>query len=364
MNSGLRRFLAASIGLGLGLAAAAGARAGIIETSVFSEQGVKVDDTAATSADAKNVALMDVQVKAFHELVQRLGSDKMTADIAKWKPADIAPYLKSLSIEEESTAPGRYIGTFTVRFLPEKMNKLFEAYGIHVPTTQAPPIIVIPVYKSPAGVQLWEDNLWRKAWLDLHAEQSLVPILVPLGDLEDTGTLTADDAINADPVKIEAIRRRYAAPSILVAIAEPSQDNGLHVRISGETALGKVLFDKIYTSDDHTLGGAAAAAVERIDTILVNKYRDDAARAMSSGAGAQSVDVAVPFGSPTEWNAIRARILATPGVKNVDVSSLSVDGAVIKLTVTAAVSDVQQNMLRTGLNMAQIGPNWVIQPSR
>src|SRR5947208_10708285 len=52
MISGLRRFLAMI--LALGVSATANVRAGIIETSVFSEEGVKVDDTAATAADAKN----------------------------------------------------------------------------------------------------------------------------------------------------------------------------------------------------------------------------------------------------------------------------------------------------------------------
>ena len=38
---------------------------------------------------------------------------------------------------------------------------------------------------------MWEDNLWRKAWLDLKGEQGLVPIIVPLGDFEDTEVILA-----------------------------------------------------------------------------------------------------------------------------------------------------------------------------
>lgn len=345
------------------------AMAGPVETSVFAEQGVAVDDTAATAVEAKNQALMDVQVKAFNQLVARLGNERMAADIAKWKPADIAPYLKSLSIEHENTAPGRYIGTFTVRFLPAKMAKLFVSFGIVVPNSQAAPVIVLPVYKAQTGAQLWEDNLWRKAWLDLHAEHALVPIIVPLGDLEDTGTLSAEDAINADPVKLEALRRRYGATSLLVAIAEPVIDGngGLHVMIAGDTKLGKVLFDKIYEADDKSLEGAATLAVQRVDSALLNKYKDDAAKAAAAAAaaaqpaGPQTISVAVPFGSPTEWNGIRARILATPSVSNVDVSTLSVDGAVIRLTFTSGVSALQGNMQRTGLTLAQIGSSWMIQ---
>ena len=103
------------------------------------------------------------------------------------------PCCSSLSIEEEGTGPGRYIGKLTVRFLPAKVARLFDSYGVTVVTEQAPPMLVLPVWKAPEGTELWEDNLWRKAWLGLNAEQSLVPIIIPFGDLEDTAAITAQE---------------------------------------------------------------------------------------------------------------------------------------------------------------------------
>ncbi len=60
------------------------------------------------------------------------------------------PLLKSLSIEEESTGPGRYIGKFTVRFLPDKIYNLFAQYGVmSLPTGH--PMLVIPLWKAAEG---------------------------------------------------------------------------------------------------------------------------------------------------------------------------------------------------------------------
>ena len=336
--------------------------AGPVETSVFAVQGVPVDVTSSDATAARNQALMDVQVKAFYTLVTRLGSTQMADDLAKLKPTDIAPYLKSLSIEEETSAPGRYIGTFTVRFLPSKMVKLFEGYGFHVPTTQAPSILLLPIYRDATASQMWEDNIWRKAWLDLKAEQSLVPIIIPLGDLEDTETLGVEDALNGDPIKLEALRRRYDAPSLIVAVAEPAEGGGVHVMMNGDTKLGHITIDKVYTADDGTLPNAAAAAAGHIDELLVTKYKDNAAKAVTASRVPQSIAVSVPFSSPTEWNRIRSRILSTPYVTGVDVSTLSTDGAVIKLTFTNALEALQSNMGRTGLNLSEVGGSWVIQP--
>ena len=74
-----------------------------------------------------------------------------------------------------------------------------------------------------------------------------------------------------------------------------------------------------------------------------------------------SVPVTVPFTSPSEWNAVRSRILSSPGIIGVDVSTLAADGAVIRLMYVGELQEVQTSMQGTGLQMSQIGENWVIQ---
>ncbi len=353
-------------GLAMIVAMADPALAGPIETNIFAEQGVMVDVTSTDAASAKKQALMDVQVKAFFQLVGRLGSPDLAADLkTRLKPEDIAPYLRSLSIEKESSAPGRYIGTFTVRFLPSKMQKFLSEYGFRVPTEQADPIVVIPLFQAPEGTMLWEDNPWRKAWIDLKGEQGLVPIIVPLGDLEDTEGLSAEDVVNGDTAKLEAIRRRYGAPSLLVAKAEPAEEGGLHVVIEGDTRLGRVTVNKVYKSEEGSTETPEQLAAAAFQKIVFKAYQAEAAR-LAEARGAnntpQAIAVTVPFGSPREWNAIRSRILMTPNVTAVDLSTFSAEGAVIRLVFTHTLEELQENMQRSGLNLAQSGAAWVILP--
>jgi hypothetical protein len=348
----------------LGLAVGAHA-AGPVETSVFAVQGVEADVTDKDVATAKNKALYDVQMKAIVMLAQRLGNETFAAEIAKLEAKDVLPLLKSLSIEQEGTGPGHYIGKFTVRFIPEKVQKLFESYGVTIVSQQATPMLVLPIWKAAEGAQLWEENLWRAAWLNLRAEQSLVPLIVPIGDIEDTAAITAQDVLNLDPIKLEVLRRRYGTRTILVAIAEPAEGNGVHAMMNGESELGKITFDKIYTADPATLESSAALAASRFHAVMVDKYKSDKAKVQQVGADAdvsRSIPVAVPFSSPSEWNAIRSRILSSPGIIGVDVSTLAGDGAVIRLMYVGDLQFVQSSMQGTGLQMSQIGGNWVIQP--
>lgn len=363
---GLRLILA----LALLVFAAVAHAAGPVETSVFAVQGVAVDVTDSDAATAKNKALVEVQIKAFRQLAERLGSPEVVAAVEEMDEKQILPYLKSLSIEEESISPGRYAGKLTVRFLPEKVKALYSNYGVRVVSRQGPSFLVLPVWQPSQGVsQLWEDNPWRRAWVNLRAEQSLVPIIVPLGDLDDSAIISVEDVLSGDEVKLEAIRRRYDVNTVLIAYAEPAEGGGVRARMQGDTPLGRMKFDKIYTAENPTIDESAALATQRFHAVMVDKYRSNPSGASVADGGEpaeaaprQTLAVAVPFAGPSEWNRLRSRILSAPGVVGLDVSSLGGDGAVVRLTVAGELDLMQSRFERVGLQLMRAGGSWVIQP--
>jgi hypothetical protein len=346
---------------------------GPVETGLFSVTGVQVDVTDKDAASARTRAIIEAQVKAFYTLAERLGSPEAAKRLQGMDARDIERMLRSLSIEEERSGPGRYIGKLTVRFLPDKIREVLGRYGIDVVEDQAPAVVVLPVWKGPNGLVIWEDNLWRKAWLDLKAEQSLVPIIVPLGDLEDTSAISPDEAAAGNVVKLESLMLRYEAKAILVAIAEPDPSGGIHAVMQGDSPLGQINFDKIYTADDGTPESAAATAAKRFDDVMLEKWRsvrikmaaEARARAeaeQQTRRAATSLPVAVPFSGIHQWNGIRARLLATPGVIGVDVSTIADNGAVIQLAFLDSVQDLQSALSSSGLRLVQSRGTWVLQP--
>ena len=128
---------------------------------------------------------------------------------------------------------------------------------MEISENRAPRIVILPVWGGVGGPSAWEDNPWRKAWLSLDSENDLVPIVVPLGDLEDSQAITAEEALRGDEVKLESIKIRYEAEAILVAFAEPVGDNSIRAVMSGQSPLGIMAFDKVYEAD---AGGHEAAS--------------------------------------------------------------------------------------------------------
>ena len=339
---------------------------GPVETSPYAVQGVEVDITDANAAAAKEKALVEVQMKAIVELANKLGNDDAASEMAKLESKQVIPLLKSLSIEEEKISPGRYQGKFTVRFLPDKIKSIFSRFGIALPESQGPAFLVVPIWQNEQGqASLWDDNVWRKAWQGLNAQQAQIPLIVPLGDREDSSTLSVQDATGNDPIKLEKLRRRYDVKTMLVAFAEPAPEGGVHAHMIGQSPLGKITIDKIYKADSGTLNDSAIMAAQRFHQLMIDKFHSDQAKVAAKSANPnapQSVAVVIPFTSPTAWNGLRARILSTPGVLGVDVTSLDAQGASAKLIYSGNLPDMQASLQATGLQMTRSSGSWTIEP--
>ncbi len=342
--------------------------AGIIETSVFAVQAVDVDVTDVDATTAKNKALIEVQMKAFLQLAERLGNDGLVEAVSKYTEKQVLPYLKSLSIEQESVSPGRYQGKFTVRFLPNRIRSLYSNFGVKVAGEQGPVFLVLPIWTQDGGQTLWGDTPWRRAFARLNAEQAAVPLLVPLGDAEDRTLISVTDAINGDKVKLEAIRRRYDAAVVVVAYAELAE-GGVKAKMTGSSPLGKLNFDKVYIADSGVTDDSAALAAERFHSVMVEKFRSGATREAEAQTAQKAVaektkrkvlSVSVPFGGPSQWNGLRSRILSTPGVVGLDVASLGADGAVVSLAFTGTVEEMQSSLQATGLQLGRVAGVWVV----
>jgi hypothetical protein len=357
--------------------------AGLVETNVYSVTGVEVDVTDTDASTAKTKAIIEAYTKAFFTLARRAGSEADVQKMKDLKPEQIGRLLKSLSIEEERTGPGRYIGKLTIRFLPAKTRATLAQFGISGMEDQSPAILLVPVWRGPEGPQLWEDNVWRKAWINLHAEQSAVPLIVPLGDLDDTRLIDAEQAMNGDEGHLEGLRLRYEAKAVRVAIAEPDGDVAIRAVMEGETPLGKVEFDNVYTAEGGDQAASAALAVQRFHSVMIEKWRGarakiaadararaDIARAEKAAVEAaamadapvQALSVSVPFSSASEWGQLRQRILSTAGVTRVEVSSLAGNGAQVRLSFKQTLAGLQAALLGSRLRMRHSGGGWVLEP--
>lgn len=331
---------------------------------IFTVRGVKVDVTDKDAATAKVRAIQEAQMKALHTLLSRIADEDAWRQLSKLGPRKIGRMMSSLSIEEEHTGARRYIGRLTIRFRPARVRQALQSIGKGVITRQSPKILIIPVWRTTEGPVLWEENPWRRAWNEAQSESALVPVVVPVGDMTDRQTLSATEALEGNAARLGALRLRYDVDSVLVAIAEPAGENAVHAVMTGNSPVGRIAFDKVYTVEDGGLDAAARQAVERFQSVMTYKWKKkvSAERAAKTRAAATAtrLPVIVPFHSLREWQSLRARLVTTPGVDNVDVSTLSGNGAEIILTSRLPLESLRSALQQSRFRLMRSGSRWVL----
>lgn len=334
------------------------------KADIWTVSGVSVDVTSESAAKAKLLAIGDAQVKAFYRLVDRLVPAKSAAPLKALGPDQVGRLLAGLSIEEERTAPKRYIAKLSIRFLANKTRALFNRFGVRYAEAQSEPVLVVPVWVTPQGADIWSgENPWHKAWAELDLNNALVPILLPLGDLTDTNALTAREAIAYNTVKLEALRIRYGASAVLVAGAEPKGETQVRAVMQGTSPVGRIGFDKTYEAED--LASAAVLAANRFQLVMQEKWKSEnlvTPTTTTAVAPSNSITMAVPYSSAAEWSVLRSRIQTTRGVGRIDINSLSGRGAVVSIAFGGTLNELRSAFYQAGFDLSVVGGTWVLRP--
>jgi hypothetical protein len=330
---------------------------------VFTINNVKVDVTAQDAATAKVQAIEQAQLAAFRRLVTRLtpaGSEHL---LPEFLGSDVARMMAGMTFQDERTAPTRYIATVTISFLPEYVRNVFFQYNVPYTEEQAPVMLFLPVWNGGDGYVMFDvENPWRDAWVAGDLENSLTPMLVPIGDLTDISTLSPDEAAAGNAVKLEAMTLRYGVANILVGVAERVDASTLTLRLRGETGFGYLDISRSYQAQGGEIEDITAQAAQRIQELLEEAWKNQRAAVTTPTTLLNSLTVAIPFDSLGEWNAIRSRIQLTYGVGDVQIDSLSARGGIVRVSYDGSLQQLSEELRLNGLLLSEVGGTWVIQP--
>ncbi len=223
--------------------------------SAYTVDRIKVDVTADNAAEAREQAFNKAQVKAFGILAGRLLSSGERAGFEMPPPDTISSLIQDYEILDEQLSQVRYVGTYRFRFRERAVGDFFSNKGVAHTDDSSKPVLVIPFYQRGSRNLLWSDNNpWLSAWRRNSSRRGLVPVVVPIGDLEDITEISEEKALASDWSKADQMRRRYGAGEIIVLLAVPAwNQNG---QITG-------LRVDFYTLEDSHPGYASNINIER-----------------------------------------------------------------------------------------------------
>lgn len=304
----------------------AGSGAASIEAA-FAVSGVAVDVTAENAEAARTQALAEGQRRAFRRLLMRLTLAADHGRLPSLSDPVITELVRGFEVAGERVGPDRYIASLTFHFKPAEVGNLLRENGIPYAAAASDPVVVVPLFQGADGLMLWEDgNPWRLAWASLPPSDSLVPVIVPFGELADLEILNAAQARKGERTRFERLAARYdageaiaidavvaaktaqAAPMVSVSVRHIGSDG---VRVSGGTYSG-LAWDTL----DAVLAAAARATRDQIESEWkdANLLRFDRE---------SRLEVDIPIAGFADWLDIRARLDGLVLLRELEIAALS-----------------------------------------
>jgi len=300
---------------------------------VFSVSGVSVDETADTASAARSAAFRRGQRAALATLLRRLTLRTDHGRLPAVKNKRLNFMVQALEVAGEKTSNVRYLANMTVTFKPGEIRRLLREADIPFAETPSKPVLVLPVQQQGGALVLWDDpNLWREAWSQLQLRGGLVPLIVPVGDLNDIVDVDATQAAEGDPLRLSAIAGRYGAGDVLVTIATLS-DNGELIQIDisasriGSPAQTSVLLS-IQSTDPLAVPGLLRGAAADVAAAVEDSWK--ATNIIEFDRPGRIV-VAVPLASLEQWVSVERRLNNVASISEVSLISLTRDAAEVEI---------------------------------
>lgn len=354
---------AAALAAGAALAAlAAGPAAGApaaaapaAAADVYTVSGVEVDRTAATAAEAREVAIAAAHRSAFGRLVRRLVPSAHRPRVPELGAERIAPLVLSFAIDTEKASSVRYLAAMTFRFARGRVRALLRSSGADFAETPSKPVLVLPVYSAAGALSLWErPNPWLDAWRALPTGDGLVPVVLPDGGLADIRDLGARQALAGDRERVAAVAGRYGAASAVVAAARFRTDLG-----TGRRALEVSLrpFDGGPLVLEH--GGDRAAALAAGAGAALDALGDAWKRRNLLDAGTQGRIVAyMALAGLDEWVGVRGVLRSVGRLRSARLVAVSRRAAAVRLDFYGTVGQLRLALAQRDLELELRGGVW------
>lgn len=311
------------------------------DSDLYTVTGVTVDITADSAVVAREQAFDQAQVDAFRQLADRLLSEEQAAVAATPDAAVISTMVKDFEITDERLSNVRYIGTYTFRFKSDAVRNHLGMSGLTYTDVGSKPVLVLPYYQWGARTILWDKaNPWFAAWNGLQSYQGLVPVVAPIGDLQDVSDMSDSDALTYRPENLDSMVLRYAAGRALVLVAVPEWSGGTQAAgqqpdrltvMAYRTENGRPEFSEKIIVERASLGAGEdifAAAVQQTRKTMQQDWKT---RTQTNASEDNALAARVRFETMQEWVETQQALRNVPGVNDVKLLSLTPRQADIQL---------------------------------
>jgi hypothetical protein len=237
-------------------------------------------------------------------------------------------------------------------------------------------ISILPLVIEGNQVKSASNDGWRQAWLDLDLTHGLTPanILQPRPGLE-AGMVRA--VLAGDASAFAAVQGDYGSAPLVIAVGQAVDGGEFITRLAGADGVGRINYGR----SDKLNGAAPKAAAEDAAAfayaVLENRWKATRASpdpvapvryeegmppqaAPQQGEPGRLVTAVVQFAGLKEWQQIRGRLTHVPGLRGLEVNSLSARTASITFDYAGSLGLLQKVLGDNGFSFENGEENFVL----
>lgn len=332
---------------------------------LYTVRGVAVEATASDASQAREAALAMGQSRALRRLWERLIPSDRMGQAPSLSSERILDLIEDFGVSNERSGDERYSAEMSVRFKPGEVRRILREANVPYAEQRGPRLVIVPLFADSRGTRLWEDpNPWRDAW-ERRTDAGLVPIEVPLGDLNDIAAIDAARAESLDRDALDALAATYDAEEILVSIA----------RLSGNPADGDAgLSIELRRIGSQRDGGLEMSSVRQQDGEPTDRFYDRAVKAVDAEIQEEwkrenvlrfdrqeDLLVRVPIRGLQDWVEVRRRLQESSRVTGHEIRHLSRGEGIVSLAFVGDETELVRALAARSLRLERLPdprPGW------
>ncbi len=341
--------------------------------SAFTITDVHVDVTSDNAAKAREEAFGKAQYSAFRQLADRLLSEGEAASFQMPDVSTISTMINDFEVTNEQLSTVRYVGTYTFRFKDKDVRQYLNMKNMSFTDVASKPVLVLPFYEDGGRTVLWDDsNPWMKSWADNKTFQGLVPVMVPIGDLQDVADIEEGQPLSYENEKMSAMIERYNAREALIVIAAPKNpvsQNDVMVPSNLEISIYQTSGDKprflrsvnVANESDSDFGKAMFnEGVQRVRSVFQDQWKSQTVVSPSYGTSNQ-LKARVHFSNVQEWVETQNALKNVAGVTETKLLSLSPRMAELEILFKGDESRLRLALSQANFTLSQPRVNGSVQ---
>ena len=343
--------------------------------SPYTVSKIAVDVTAKSAVAAKAEAIAEAEQRALDIVMRRVTPFNAHALLPALEPQQIEGVVNGLSIRKEQYSTTRYIASLDIILNEQAVRQLLASHGLPISDQRAPTISVLPLVMEGDKVKTGGNDGWRQAWLGLDVTHSITPAnsLRARSDLE-AGTVRA--VLAGDVGAYASMQGAYGSAPLVIAVGQAVDGGQFVTRLAGADSVGRINYGRAEQLDAEGAKAAARDGAALAYAILENRWKamrssgtpvepvryDDGVpvRGAPRGEPSRNVVAVVPIAGLKEWQDIRARLMHVPGIRALEVNSLSPRMASVTFDYAGSLGLLQKVLGDYGFSFENREDNFVL----